>query len=42
MLYMLTLLAQAAASFALWTGLAAPIDVMRNALRAELGPNADV
>ncbi|MBW3613384.1 MAG: shikimate dehydrogenase [Chloroflexi bacterium] len=35
------LLRQAAASFALWTGHPAPIDVMRDALRAELGPETD-
>ena len=36
------LLGQAARSFTLWTGLEAPLDVMRDALRAELGPAADV
>ena len=36
------LLRQAAFSFSLWTDRAAPIDVMREALRAELGPGADV
>jgi shikimate dehydrogenase len=35
------LLRQAAASFELWTGRPAPIDVMRDALRAELGPGTD-
>ena len=35
------LLRQAAASFALWTRRDAPIDVMRAALRAELGPETD-
>lgn len=35
------LLRQAAVSFELWTGRAAPIDVMRDALRAELGGAAD-
>lgn len=35
------LLGQAARSFALWTGLAAPLDVMRDALRNELGGDAD-
>lgn len=35
------LLRQAAASFTLWTGRAAPIDVMRDALRAELGAGTD-
>ena len=34
------LLRQAAASFSLWTGQPAPIEVMRDALRAELGPDA--
>jgi shikimate dehydrogenase len=36
------LLRQAALSFALWTGQPAPREVMRRALRAELGPAADV
>jgi shikimate dehydrogenase len=36
------LLRQAALSFALWTGKAAPMSVMRDALRSELGPGADV
>ena len=36
------LLRQAAASFELWTGRPAPVTVMRDALRAELGPAADV
>lgn len=36
------LLRQAAASFALWTGRDAPMEVMRDALRNELGPDADV
>ncbi len=36
------LLLQAAASFELWTGRAAPLDAMRRALLAELGPGADV
>lgn len=36
------LLRQAALSFALWTGREAPIQVMRDALRAELGPETDV
>lgn len=35
------LLRQAGLSFTLWTGRPAPIDVMRDALRAELGPGAD-
>ncbi len=35
------LLRQAAASFTLWTGLAAPIEPMRRALRQELGDLAD-
>jgi len=35
------LLAQAAASFELWTGIAAPLEVMRSALEAELGAAAD-
>jgi shikimate dehydrogenase len=35
------LLRQAAASFELWTGRSAPIDVMRGALRDELGPGTD-
>ena len=35
------LLRQAAASFELWTGVAAPVDVMRDALRRELGPGID-
>jgi shikimate dehydrogenase len=35
------LLRQAAASFELWTGCPAPIDPMRDALRAELGPDTD-
>jgi shikimate dehydrogenase len=35
------LLRQAAASFELWTGRAAPMDAMRDALRAELGPETD-
>ena len=35
------LLRQAALSFTLWTGREAPLDVMRDALRAELGPEAD-
>jgi shikimate dehydrogenase len=35
------LLAQAAHSFALWTGRAAPVDVMREALLGELGATAD-
>jgi shikimate dehydrogenase len=34
------LLRQAAASFSLWTGQPAPIEVMRDALRAELGADA--
>ena len=36
-----TLLRQAAASFTLWIGQAAPIEVMRGALRAELGAESD-
>jgi shikimate dehydrogenase len=36
------LLGQAALSFTLWTGLPAPVSVMRSALRSELGPGADV
>jgi shikimate dehydrogenase len=36
-----TLLSQAAHSFALWTGRAAPVDVMRDALLHELGATAD-
>lgn len=36
------LLRQAALSFALWTGRPAPIEVMRDALRGELGAGADV
>lgn len=36
------LLGQAARSFTLWTGLEAPLDAMREALRAELGSAADV
>jgi shikimate dehydrogenase len=36
------LLAQAAMSFTLWIGHEAPISVMREALRHELGPEADV
>lgn len=35
------LLRQAAASFELWTGQPAPIDVMLDALRTELGPGTD-
>lgn len=35
------LLGQAARSFTLWTGLEAPLDAMRAALRAELGAAAD-
>jgi shikimate dehydrogenase len=35
------LLRQAAASFELWTGRPAPIEVMRAALRGELGPETD-
>lgn len=35
------LLRQAAASFSLWTGHAAPIEIMRHALRTELGAEAD-
>ena len=35
------LLSQAALSFALWTGMPAPVEVMREALLAELGPEAD-
>ena len=35
------LLRQAAASFELWTGRTAPLAVMRQALRAELGPQTD-
>jgi len=35
------LLRQAAASFELWIGRPAPVDVMRDALRAELGPGTD-
>lgn len=35
------LLRQAAASFALWTGRPAPIEAMRDALRAELGAEVD-
>ncbi len=35
------LLRQAAASFALWTGHEAPVDVMRATLCAELGPQTD-
>jgi shikimate dehydrogenase len=35
------LLRQAAASFALWTGRTAPIEGMRAALHAELGPESD-
>ena len=35
------LLRQAALSFALWTGRDAPVEVMRDALRAELGPETD-
>ena len=36
------LLRQAAVSFSLWTGQPAPVEVMREALRAELGDVADV
>jgi shikimate dehydrogenase len=36
------LLGQAARSFTLWTGLEAPLDAMREALRSELGAAADV
>ena len=36
-----TLLRQAAASFTLWTGRAAPVEVMRDALHAELGAESD-
>lgn len=36
------LLGQAARSFTLWTGLEAPLAAMRDALRSELGPAADV
>ena len=36
------LLRQAAFSFSLWTDRAAPVEAMRDALRAELGPGADV
>jgi shikimate dehydrogenase len=36
------LLRQAAASFRLWTGLPAPMEPMREALRRELGASADV
>lgn len=36
------LLGQAARSFTLWTGLEPPLDVMRAALREELGAEADV
>ncbi len=36
------LLRQAALSFSLWADREAPIDVMRDALRQELGPGADV
>lgn len=35
------LLRQAALSFSLWTGCPAPTEVMRNAIRAELGPETD-
>jgi shikimate dehydrogenase len=35
------LLRQAAASFELWTGVVAPVDAMRDALRRELGPGID-
>jgi len=35
------LLRQAALSFTLWTDREAPVDVMRNALRGELGDGAD-
>lgn len=35
------LLRQAALSFELWTGVAAPVEVMRDALLAELGPETD-
>jgi shikimate dehydrogenase len=35
------LLRQAAASFELWTGRPAPVQAMRDALRAELGPGSD-
>jgi shikimate dehydrogenase len=35
------LLRQAAASFALWTGRDAPVAIMRDALRTELGPDTD-
>ena len=35
------LLRQAALSFALWTGRDAPVEVMRNALRSELGDSTD-
>lgn len=35
------LLRQAVASFALWTGRGAPVEAMREALRAELGPETD-
>ena len=36
------LLRQAVFSFSLWTDHPAPVDVMRDAVRAELGPGADV
>lgn len=36
------LLGQAARSFTLWTGRPAPVEAMREALRAELGTDADV
>jgi shikimate 5-dehydrogenase len=36
------LLRQAVFSFSLWTDRAAPVEVMREALRNELGPGADV
>jgi shikimate 5-dehydrogenase len=35
------LLRQAALSFALWTDRDAPVEVMRDALRRELGPETD-
>jgi shikimate 5-dehydrogenase len=35
------LLRQAALSFTAWTDADAPLDVMRQALRAELGPATD-
>jgi shikimate dehydrogenase len=35
------LLRQAASSFSLWSGMPAPVEAMRDALRAELGDDAD-